>query len=241
MPALLSVTDRTYLTTPLRTFCSDQIQYGHAGRTIGYLRVLSFGGYTTEGDFASGLAALEAALDTIFADPALDGLVIDVRINFGGADPYGLAIASRLATSEYLAYTKEARADPIDRNRWTPGDPSRVRPSSRPGFRGRVVELIGPLTISAGETFTQALMGRVPYVTRIGEHTQGVFSDVLGRRLPNGWRFGLPNEVFRTQAGATFDGSGIPPDIAAPVFADEDVAAGRDPGIEKALAILRQK
>jgi C-terminal processing protease CtpA/Prc len=100
------------------------------------------------------------------------------------------------------------------------------------------VELIGPLTISAGETFTQALMGRSPRVIRIGEHTQGVFSDVLGRRLPNGWSFGLPNEVFRTPQGTTFDGPGIPPDIMVPGFADDDVKAGKDPAIERALREL---
>jgi C-terminal processing protease CtpA/Prc len=100
--------------------------------------------------------------------------------------------------------------------------------------------LIGPLTISAGETFAQALMGRTPRVTRIGENTQGVFSDVLGRRLPNGWRFGLPNEVFRAPEGATFDEVGISPDIAVPVFADEDVAAGRDPALARALQVIRR-
>ena len=238
---LLGVTDRAYLKTPLRKFCNDQIQYGHLDETTGYLRILSFSNYVTQGGFAAGLAALEAALDDIFSDRALAALVIDVRINFGGADPYALTIASRLATTEYLAYTKEARADPIDRNKWTPGDPSLVRPSTRPGFRGPIVELIGPLTISAGETFTQALMGRTPPITRVGENTQGVFSDVLSRRLPNGWRFGLPNEVFRTPQRTTFDGPGIPPDVAVPVFADEDVAAGRDPGVAKALEILRRK
>jgi hypothetical protein len=241
VPSLLAVTDRAYIRTPLRKWCNEQLQYGHLDDATGYLRILSFSGYSKEGGFAAGLEDLEAALDAIFSDPTLKGLVIDVRINFGGADPYGLAIASRLATSEYLAYTKEARADAIDRNKWTPGDPSRVRPSSRPGFRGPVVELIGPLTISAGETFTQALMGRMPHVTRIGENTQGVFSDVLGRRLPNGWRFGLPNEVFRSPEGTTFDGTGIPPDIAVPVFADDDVAAGKDPAMAKALQVLWNK
>ena len=240
LPALLAITDRALVKTPLGKWCNDQVQYGHLDQATGYLRILSFSGYSKEGGFAAGLAALDAALDEIFADPKLKGLVIDVRINFGGYDPYGLAIASRLATREYLAYTKEARADATDRNRWTPGDPSRVVPSSRPGFRGPVVELIGPLTISAGETFTQALMGRTPHVTRIGENTQGVFSDVLGRRLPNGWRFGLPNEVFRTPEGATFDGVGIPPDITVPVFADEDVAAGRDPALARALEVIRR-
>jgi len=62
----------------------------------------------------------------------------------------------------------------------------------------------------------------------------------LDRRLPNGWTFGLPNEVFRTPEGTTFDGPGIPPDIAAPVFAAADVAAGKDQGIAKALEILKK-
>lgn len=241
LPKLLAVAEQKYLTGPIRKWCNDQVQYGHLNDSTGYLRIISFSGFGKEPTFASGLIALEAALDTIFSDPRLKGLVIDVRINFGGADPYGLAIASRLATKEYLAYTKEARSDPADRNKWTPGDRSMVTPSSRPGFRGPVVELIGGLTISAGETFTQAMMGRTPRITRVGENTQGVFSDVLGRTLPNGWRFGLPNEVFRAPDGKTFDGPGIPPDVAVAVFADADVAAGRDPAIEKALAILAKR
>ena len=241
MRSLFAITEHSYLHGPLRKFCNDQIAYGHIDHDTGYLRIQSFYGYSKNGAFAEGMANLEAALDTIFSDAALKSLVIDVRINFGGADPYGLAIASRLATGEYLAYTKEALANPGQNGKWTPSDPSLVRPSSRPGFRGPVVELIGPLTISAGETFTQALMGRVPHITRIGENTQGVFSDVLGRRLLNGWTFGLPNEVYRTPEGATFDGPGIPPDEAVPVFADIDVAAGRDPGMAKALQILRNR
>ena len=240
MPALLGVTERGYVKGAMRRWCNSQVQYGHLNDSTGFLRITSFSGFGPQQGFASGLIALEAALDTIFSDPNLKGLVIDVRINFGGADPYGLAIASRLTGAPYLGYVKEARSDPVNQDRWTPGDSSIVRPSTRPGFRGPVVELIGPLTISAGETFTQALMGRTPRVIRIGEHTQGVFSDVLVRRLPNGWTFGLPNEVFRTPEGTTFDGPGIPPDIMVPVFADEDVKAGRDPGIERALRELWQ-
>jgi len=210
--AMFEAADRAYVKGPLQRFCTDQLQYGHLNPSTGYLRISSFSGYAKDG-FAAGMDALEAALDTIFSDASLKALVIDVRINFGGADPYGLAIASRLATKEYLAYTKEAR----DGDHWTPGDPSMVKPSTRPGFHGPVVELTGPVTISAGETFTQALMGRTPHVTRIGENKQGVFSDVLGRKLPNGWSFGLPNEVFRTPDGKTFEGPGIPPDIRTPV------------------------
>jgi Peptidase family S41 len=241
MPALLAVTDRAYLKTPLRKWCNDQVQYAHLNETTGYLRILSFSGFSNERGFEKGLLALQSALDEIFSDSKLNALVIDVRINFGGDDGYGLEIASRLATTDYLAYTKVARADPVDRNKWTAQDPSVVHPSTRLGFRGPVVELIGPLTISAGETFTQALMGRTPHIERIGENTQGVFSDVLGRKLPNGWRFGLPNEIYRTAEGKIFDLVGIPPDIEVPVFADADVAAGKDPAMARALEILSQQ
>ena len=240
MHDLLSTTDRAYVKGPLRRFCNDQIEYGHVDDGTGYLRIWSFSGYSQQRGFEAGEKALEAALDEIFADAKLQALVIDVRINFGGDDPYGLEIASRLADKEYLAYTKYARAHATDRSKWTPGDPSVVRPSSRPGFRGPIVELTGPLTISAGETFTQALMGRTPHVTRVGESTQGVFSDVLVRRLPNGWRFGLPNEVYRTPQGTAFDGPGISPDIRVPVFADADASAGKDPAMAKAIEILRK-
>lgn len=240
MPKILSVTDRNYLHGPLLQFCNGQLQYGHIDSTTGYLRILSFAEYAKQGGFDGGLAVLEAALDKIFSEPMLHALIIDVRINFGGYDPYGLVIASRLATGEYLAYTKEARSDPADHDKWTPGDASIVRPSSRPGFRGPVVELTGPLTISGGETFTQAIMGRTPRITRIGENTQGVFSDVLVRQLPNGWHFDLPNEVYRTEDGRTFDGTGIPPDIPVRVFAAEDLASHKDPALERALGVLAQ-
>jgi hypothetical protein len=240
-PLLIGITDQAYFKTPLLKLCNGQLQYGHVDENIGYLRILRFSRYAEQRSFEAGEAALQSALDQIFSDAKLRALIIDARLNSGGFDPYGLEIASRLATQEYVAYIKEARADANDRNKWTPGDKSIVHPSSRPSFHGPVVELIGPRTISAGETFTQSLMGRTPHVIRIGENTQGVFSDVLRRGLPNGWSFGLPNEVFRTLEGKIFDGTGIPPDIDVPVFASSDVTARRDPAMSKALELLRQK
>jgi len=237
-PAAFALTEK-YLAGPVHKFCNGQLEFAMLGDDIGYLRLRSFSGYAT-GGFEAGLAALEAALDTVFAGAAgWRGMVVDVRINGGGADPYGLAIAARLATAPYLAYTKEARADPNDPTRWTPGQDSRVVPSQAAGFKGRVMLLTGVHSVSAAETFTQALMHRTPRVTRVGENTQGVFSDVLGRTLPNGWRFGLPNERFITD-GKTWDGPGIPPDVEVPVFAKADLAAGRDVALERALELLRK-
>jgi C-terminal processing protease CtpA/Prc len=60
---------------------------------------------------------------------------------------------------------------------------------------------------------------------------------VLGRTLPNGWRFRLPNERFVTD-GKAYDGQGIPPDIRVPVFPKSDLEQGRDGALEKAIQIL---
>lgn len=228
-----------HLTSPLQAFCEGRVEFGMLAPDIGYLRVRGFSGYTKDGAFESGLAALEAALDTALANARTwKGLVIDVRLNGGGADPYGLAIARRLASAPYTAYVKQARSDPIDATKWTAEQPSVVQPSTRPSFRGPVIELIGVQSISAAETFTQALLNRKPKVIRVGETTQGVFSDVLGRSLPNGWRFGLANERFVTD-GKSFDNVGIAPDVSVESLTPAARATGRDAAIEKALSILK--
>jgi hypothetical protein len=235
---LAAITNHAYLRDPVRSLCRGQWQYGSAGNGIGYLRILSFGDYSRRGGFEGNLRALNHALDKILGQATLRALVIDVRMSFGGDDQLGLAIAARLTTKEYMAYGIQARSDPREPSRYTQLQAVSVRPSTRPVFSGPVVELIGPITMSAAETFTQALMERTPRVMRIGENTQGVFCDVLGRHLPNGWSFGLRNAVYRTSEGRAFDVQGIPPDIAVPVFADDDVAARLDPGMSAAMDLL---
>jgi len=227
-----------HLTSSLQRFCEGRVEFGMLGPDVGYLRIRGFSGYSKDGAFETGLAALEAALDTAFASTqGWKGLVIDVRLNGGGADPYGIAIARRLTAAPYTAYAKQARSDPADPSRWTEEQPSVVQPSTRPSFRGPIIELTGVQSISAAETFTQALMNRKPKIIRVGETTQGVFSDVLGRTLPNGWRFGLANERFMTD-GKSFDNVGIAPDVAVESLTPAARATGKDAAVEKALAML---
>jgi hypothetical protein len=236
--ALYAVTDQAWLHGPFQTFCNGQIQYARSGAGTGYMRILGFGDYSK---VRSDRHALESTLDRIFADPTLKALVIDVRLSFGGDDELGCIMASRLTDGEYLAYAIEVRSDPVDPGKWTSADRIFIRPSSRPGFLGPVVELIGPITMSAAETFTEALLGRTPHVVTIVENTQGLFCDPLDRRLPNGWTFVLPNAVYRTTDGKAFDVQGIPPDIRAPVFTDDDVAVRKDPAMAAAMRILTDK
>ncbi|HMG33239.1 MAG TPA: S41 family peptidase [Blastocatellia bacterium] len=235
----IEILETRYLESKLRDFCNGHLRYARLKGGAGYVRIDAFAGYVSKLGFDEGARALEGALDEIMQDAqGLKGLVIDVRINGGGADPYGIQIASRLTSKAYVGFVKRARNDAQNPESWTAPQPSLVRVSDRPRFLGPVIELIGPDTVSAGETFTMALMGRLPQVVRIGENTQGVYSDVLVRRLPNGWRFGLPNEVFLTEQGKHFEASGVPPDTRIPVFQKTDLDAGRDSALEKAIELL---
>jgi hypothetical protein len=236
------IIEKNYVHDKLKAWCRGQVSFGMLPDSIGYLRITGFSGYTDRADFDSYVKALEGALDEIFKDgDKLRGLIIDVRINHGGSDVLGVTVASRLGVHEYLAFAKKTRNDPADATKFTALQEMPVRGSSRPHFHGKVVLLTGSNTVSAGETFTMALMGRTPAVVRVGENTQGVFSDVLGRRLPNGFRFGLPNEIFLTQDGKAFDGPGIPPHVHVALFPKEDLEKGRDTVLEKAKEILEGK
>ena len=223
----------------LSSYCGGHVQFAMLSNSVGYLRIDSFYGYLEDDSYLGSLRALQLALDSIFQEAKnLRAIVIDVRQNNGGDDPLGIEIASRLTAAKYLAYRKITRNNLTGLLHFTPPQGVWVVPGTRPAFRGKIILLTGPDTVSAGETFAMALMGREPHVVRIGLNTQGVFSDILSRHLPNGWSFHLPNEIYLTEAGKAFDGAGIPPDIRVAFFSSEDLQSGRDAALEKALELL---
>lgn len=228
-----------------RDFANGRITYADlaGGDRIGYLRVSGFGGYLPDdkAPYTAQLAELERALNTVLTPGRarhLHGLIIDLRINGGGSDALGIHIAQRLTDTPYIAYAKRARNDPKDPSRHTRPEPIPVLPAHAPRYTGPVAVLTGGSTVSAGETFTQALIDRPGRTIRIGRPTQGVFSDVLERALPNGMTAWLPNEEYLTDTGRTFDGTGIPPEVTVPVFTPEEFAAGRDSAFDRAVEML---
>ncbi|AWT47369.1 MULTISPECIES: S41 family peptidase [Streptomyces] len=227
----------------LQDFANGRITYADLPGALGYVRISGFGGYAGHGaSYAAQLAELDRALDTVLSrerTQRLKGLIIDVRINGGGSDALGVHIAERLTDTAYLAYSKRARNDPADPSRHTRPQPVYVTPAQGPRYTGPVAVLTGGSTFSAGETFTQALMDRPGKTVRIGRPTQGVFSDVMSRTLPNGMSAWLPNEEFLTRSGGTFDGTGIPPHLTEPVFTKEEFDKQRDSAFDRALGVLR--
>ncbi|MGW1111656.1 S41 family peptidase [Streptomyces albidoflavus] len=228
----------------LQDFANGRITYADLPGGQGYLRISGFGGYAGDGaPYAAQLAELDRALDTVLDQERtrrLKGLVIDVRINGGGSDALGIHIAGHLTDTPYRAYSRRARNHPADPTRHTRPQPVYVTPAQGPRYTGPVAVLTGGSTVSAGETFTQALMDRPGRTVRIGQPTQGVFSDVMRRKLPNGMAAWLPNEEFLTRSGRTFDGTGVPPHLTEPVFTEDEFDKKRDSAFDRALNVLRE-
>ncbi|MGX2993321.1 S41 family peptidase [Streptomyces sp. JNUCC 64] len=235
--------------TRLKSYAQGAIGYADLPGGLGYLRINRFVGYAPgDGGYTADAAALERALDRIVTRARTSGpnrwrgLIVDVRVNAGGYDGLGLAVASRLTDRSYPAFAKQARNDPRDATRFTRPQTVKVKPApGAPRYDGPVAVLIGGSTVSAGETFTHALDERPAPTTLIGENTQGIFSDILPRTLSNGWSFGLSNERYTDPRGRSFEGPGIPPGIAVPVFTEEEFAANRDSAFDRATALLTRR
>jgi len=202
----------------LTTTANGNIKYGLIDDDIGYLAILSMD------DFDAGdadAAALNLALDKAMARfEGAKAVIVDVSLNDGGEDALARAIAARFAAKRTLIYSKFAGDAPGAR-------PQAIylAPSSRPRFTGPVYLMTSNVTVSAAEVFTIA-MRALPNVTHLGQRTRGSLSDVLSKRLPNGWLVTLSNEIYLDADGKAWEGAGIPPTVSIPVFTgDTDAAA----------------
>ncbi len=134
-----------------------------------------------------------------------EACIIDLRFNPGGYDWVGLAFMSHFIELDYDVFKKKRRFND------TFSDYQVVDiKAAKPAFQKKVYILMSPFTVSAAETTTIATL-RFPNFTRIGSNTMGALSDVLYKRLPNGWVYHLSNEIYETMDGQLFEVSGIPP------------------------------
>jgi hypothetical protein len=234
-PAVLDNIEGGYLRGNFDSAAGGKILWGDLGAGVAYMNVLQMTEYLSpDATPDEDLEVLAAALDEALASLAgKDALVLDVRLNSGGYDHVALDLASRFVHEPRVAFTKKAR--------WDDGFTEKEAYVTRPGddlqFTGPIVILASDLTASAAENFLLA-MRTLPHVTIVGETTVGVHSDVLQRRLPNGWLFTLSNEVYEAPDGAIFEGRGIAPDLEVASLRSAHLGQGIDTGIEAALEVL---
>lgn len=217
-----------------RIAANKKLLWGRIRPNIGYLHVAMMDGFA--GDDCSSeenLAALNAALDQVMDDfSSLDGAIVDVRFNPGGEDNIALSIASRFTDRRRLAFSKKA----VDGASFTKEQFYYLNPG-KTSFTKPVVLLTSRSSVSAAEVLAMCMMP-LPNVTRIGEPTQGVFSDVFFRQLPNGWQIKVPDEVYSAADGIVYEGLSIPPQIYVPVFGEGDFYQGLDLVLDTAVSFI---
>jgi carboxyl-terminal processing protease len=200
-------------------------------REFGYLRILELEGVKKR--------SLTAALEKIADDfRALKGMIIDIRDNPGGEDGIAIAIINRFCDRKRVAFRRKTKIGP-GKDDFTPLKTWYLEPQGDARFTGPTVLLTCDSVFSGGEAFALAIK-QLPYVTIMGDHTNGIFSYQLEKKLPNGWEYSLSYQVYFSADMVCYEGKGVPVDIG--LFNKKaDIENGIDPLITRALEVLKSK
>lgn len=213
---------------------ADIIAHGQVkGTNLGYIRLKTFAGFGKQGQTA---APVFFRIDQILKDyESKDGLIVDVRSNGGGNLVNVEVIASRFADRErrYLRQKYKRGPKPEDFTDWIDYD---IKPAGQNPFLKPVLVLTNKQVGSAAESFVLA-MRSFPHVLILGDTTAGASGNPVFRELPNGWTMRLSVSYAATNKDFVFEGKGLPPDIPLWI-SEEDVQAGRDAILEKAIEVL---
>jgi carboxyl-terminal processing protease len=171
--------------------------------------------------------------EALAALPGATRLVVDVRDNPGGSVRVAAEVAGRFADRP-RTYGYVRLRDGASHGAFTDYIARAVSPAGARAFRGPVYVLTNRRSLSAAEDFVLA-MRAMPGVTAVGDTTAGASGGPITRELPNGWTYQLSTWVAYTADRRTFEGVGLPPDVAAtPARGDE--ARGVDAAMDAALA-----
>ncbi len=167
---------------------------------------------------------------------SLEGVVVDVRFNIGGDDKFALNVAGHFTKSRILVHYKQTRieATPV----FTMLQPIYLKPRGSKPFEGKVVVLTNDRTASAADVFALD-MAQLPNVVLVGENSEGVFSDIFSRRLPNGWKVTLSNQRYFSPQMQCYEGEGVPVSVEA-LNSLSDLGTMDDAVMKKALNVLNE-
>lgn len=178
------------------------------------------------------LPALNAAVDSL---RGVDGIVIDLRGNFGGLGAMAPGFAGHFLDRADTLGVMRMRASTL----YFVANPRRVDTQARPTipYAGPLAILTDALSASTSEFFAGGLqaLGRAKV---FGEQTAGAALPALARRLPTGDVLMHAVADFGGPRGTRFEGAGVTPDVAAPPTRDA-LLAGHDPALDAAAAWIR--
>jgi len=168
----------------------------------------------------------------------LDGVIIDIRDCPGGDDDIAITIINRFCDRKRIAFHRKTKIGPGEYD-FTATETWHIEPQGDAQFTGPIALLTCDSVFSGGEAFALA-MRELPHVTIIGDHTNGIFSYELEKKLPNGWRYCLSYQKYFSAELVCYEGKGVPADIE--LFNTKvDIDDGVDPLITSALEVLKSR
>jgi hypothetical protein len=230
---LLKTTEKTLVANGFGRPTETQAWMLHycRSRAFGYIRILELEGVKK--------GRLTAALDKIASDfKDLDGIIIDIRNNPGGDDSTAITIINRFCARKQVAFHRKTKIGPGEDD-FTSLKTWYIEPQGDAQFTGPILLLTCDSVFSGGEAFALAIK-QLPHVTIIGDHTNGIFSYQLEKKLPNGWRYCLSYQKYFSADMVCYEGKGVPVDIKL-LNKKTDIENGIDPLITRALKVLKSK
>ncbi|HYF75666.1 MAG TPA: S41 family peptidase [Symbiobacteriaceae bacterium] len=191
---------------------------------FGYIKIAQLGGDV--------VAQFDKALEDYRNAP---GLILDLRGNGGGNDRLAEEMSGRLIQQETPWAKIQLRFAPF----WSPKITRTVAPRGEWQYTGPVIMLIDGGIYSSADFFAGGL-ARSGRVTAVGSPTGGGSGNPVWLTLPGGAQVAISRWIEYFADGTPVEGNGTHPDVEVrPTIAD--IAAGRDPALQKAIELLRGK
>lgn len=198
---------------------------------IGYLRFFrSFSTFLKMDGFG-----LNNQLDQIFGEFSdAESLIIDIRFNMGGTDEFSQKIAGRFVNKKVVGFLKQTRKD----GEFGELKEKYIKPAGKKPFKHPIILITNDRTVSAADVFA-LMMAELPNVTILGEPSNGSYSDIYSKKLPNGWRINLSNQRYFSLGMNNYEGVGTPVDIESKNMV-KDVVDKKDSVLSKAIDLLNK-
>ncbi|HEX8433146.1 MAG TPA: S41 family peptidase [Longimicrobium sp.] len=211
---------------PLRVFSEHERIAGPGGTSVGVIR------------FNYWMPAVAAGIDSAVHElRGSDGIVIDMRGNFGGVAAMVMGVAGHFTERADTLGTMINRAGRLQFVA-NPRRSTRAGEAVRP-FAGPVAILTDALSISTAEIFAGGLqkLGRARV---FGAPSAGQALPALATRLPNGDVIMHAFADFHGPGGYRLEGPGVIPDAPTPLTRAA-LLAGQDPALDAAVRWIAEQ